>query len=652
MRRFTTSAASAIGGLVLLAVPAVAAAQGAAHAAVAVPRAAAVEVGSVRGLVHDERGTPVAGAMVSAVGPITAFAVTGDSGRFDLAGLPAGVYLLRVHQPGYASPRGQRLDVAAGGFVSSSIAIRRLPDGTAPLPLVEAGIGGAAASTTVLDRLEDSLRSDAAEGSSSGTAADGAAAPADAAPETASDEDELTWYLRHMRRSILKDGVTVALVSDRDDPAQALARETGSPVRMATDFLAMPFTGQVNLLTTGTLDGPQQLFDGDNQLRGITYAAVGAPAGRDADWTVRGALTDGDLTSWIVAGTYLTRPGTEGRHRYDVRLSYSTERYDGGNPEALRAVADGSRNAGIVSAFDTLQVNRRLAVTYGAGYSHYDYLDGRNLLSPRVSAVFTPMNRTRLTTLVARRAVAPGAEEFVPPLDGVWLPPQRTFSPAAPDGRLSAEQATHLDVGVERDLKAVTLTARTYRQQIQDQLVTMFGPDLPDRPATDIGHYFVGAAGDVDVSGWAAGVRTAIADRVTGSVEYSVSRATWYHGDDIDYLVVLAPSVARPRIEHVHDVSTKIETDVPETDTRVLVVYRLSDGFSSADGGRSPALDSRFDVQVRQSLPFMDFSTARWEMLVGVRNFFRDPMAEQSVYDELLVVKPPKRIIGGLTVRF
>jgi hypothetical protein len=63
-------------------------------------------------------------------------------------------------------------------------------------------------------------------------------------------------------------------------------------------------------------------------------------------------------------------------------------------------------------------------------------------------------------------------------------------------------------------------------------------------------------------------------------------------------------------------------------------------------------VDSRFGVQVHQSLPFMDFSTAKWEMLLGVRNFFREASSDQSVYDELLVVHPPKRIVGGLTMRF
>ena len=90
---------------------------------------------------------------------------------------------------------------------------------------------------------------------------------------------------------------------------------------------------------------------------------------------------------------------------------------------------------------------------------------------------------------------------------------------------------------------------------------------------------------------------------------------------------------------------------------QLVVLYRVSSGFTRPAGTASgatdrSALDSRFDVQVRQSLPFMDFSNAKWEMLVAVRNFFRETSADQSIYDELLVVRPPKRIVGGLTLKF
>src|SRR4029079_10531061 len=106
------------------------------------------------------------------------------------------------------------------------------------------------------------------------------------------------------------------------------------------------------------------------------------------------------------------------------------------------------------------------------------------------------------------------------------------------------------------------------------------------------------------------------------------------------YLVLLAPLVVRPPSDRVQDVSTSIETNVPETATRVWVLCRIGN-LHTTGGTDRPAYDSRFDVQVRQSLPFMDFSNAKWEMLLAVRNFFRETAPDQSIYDELLVVHPP-----------
>jgi hypothetical protein len=105
--------------------------------------------------------------------------------------------------------------------------------------------------------------------------------------------------------------------------------------------------------------------------------------------------------------------------------------------------------------------------------------------------------------------------------------------------------------------------------------------------------------------------------------------------------------------ERVQDVTASIDTDIPVTETHVFALYRLSDGFAgSTIDSLGPSFGARFDVQVIQSLPFMDFASAHWEMLVGVRNLFREMADEASIYDELLVVRPPKRIVGGLTLRF
>ncbi len=67
----------------------------------------------------------------------------------------------------------------------------------------------------------------------------------------------------------------------------------------------------------------------------------------------------------------------------------------------------------------------------------------------------------------------------------------------------------------------------------------------------------------------------------------------------------------------------------------------------------TPGPDVRFDVQLYQGLPFISTGKARWELVFAVRNLFHDPQKQvESLYDELLVVRPPKRVVGGVTVQF
>jgi hypothetical protein len=417
-------------------------------------------------------------------------------------------------------------------------------------------------------------------------------------------------------------------------------------------FSATPFSGQLNLLTTSSFDNPQQLFSADNLSHSVAYVSVGAPAGSNADWAVRGAFTQADISSWLIAGAYSTHGAA--RHRYNLGLSYATQRYDGGNPAALRDVTDGSRNAGEVYGFDAFTITPALVLTYGTRYARYDYLDGKSLVSPRVGLTVSPSEHFRINTLLSRRASAPGAEEFLPPGDnGIWLPPQRTFSPLSTGRLLDAERTTHADLQVERDLgESSAISVRAFRQRVDGQLVTMFGVEVPGLPQANLGHYFIGNYGQVKARGLGAGFRAAVAGRVRGAVDYSWTRASWNPGEDLSYWMLRLPSTTPLRASRIHDVATTVETDVPETSTRIVVLYRVSNAFAHRSADDDALFDSRFDVQVRQSLPFMDFSTAKWEMLIGVRNFFHEPAVDQSVYDELLVVHPPKRIVGGLTMRF
>ncbi len=604
-------------------------------------RVAALASGAIHGQVQDEAGLPVAGVVVSALGSTNAVDVTDRAGRFELRSLPPGPYLVRARLSGFIAPRGQVVQVSPSGSVLSSIALRHATSASivAP-PIVPAAVGPVS-----IEPPQDAQPTDA---TSTGEKAD-----------KPLDRDELPWRLRHARRSILNDAQVIIATAEASGPTglgaspRGLSHAMGSSARLATNFFAgTPFSGQLNLLTTSSFDAVQDVFAPRVFAgRSIANFVVGAPAGANADWTVRGAVTQGDLSSWVVSGDYVTRSALA-RHKYDLGLSYSTQRYDGGNFAALRNVTDGSRNVGTMHGFDTFAVNRAVILTYGADYARYDYLTDSSLLSPRVAATIMPADHLRITARLSRRSVAPGAEEFVQPDTGIWLPPQRTFSSLDGQSPLIAERTLHIDAGVERDFGPATVSLRAFRQSVDDQLVTLFGVDQPGQPNAVLGHYFVANNGGVDTNGYSAGIKAVFAARVHGSIEYSYVQASWNQAQAPKYLLLLAPSALRSSNEQIHDISTSLEADVPETATRVMVLYRLSNGFAGRNFADISGTDGRFDVQVRQSLPFLDFSNAKWEMLVTVRNFFRDSASDQSIFDELLVVHPPKRVVGGLTLRF
>jgi hypothetical protein len=378
-----------------------------------------------------------------------------------------------------------------------------------------------------------------------------------------------------------------------------------------------------------------------------TEAAGGA-------WAVQGAMTQGDLSSWIVAGSY--RSIASSNHAYELGLSYSTQQYDGGNVAALSAMRDNARNVGTVYGFDEWTVSPRLVLGYGTGFARYDYLNGSGLWSPRVTLTL-PMNGVRVKALASQRAVVPGAEEFAPSTTGLWLPPERTFSPLAANDVFRPEQTRHLQLSLERDLDAgVIVAVRGFTQRIEDQLVEMFGVEMPGGSRTPLGHYFVGTAGDIDARGWGVSLIQEVAGYVRGEVEYTVTTAYWLPSSNP--ALAGAPRGVRSAStgwsENVHDLQTSIEARVPQTATRFSAKYRINTAFwdGNADPMMRQASNNRFNVRVNQSLPFLRFSNADWEMLLDIRNTFREADAAASIYDEALALRAPKRVVGGLLVKF
>src|SRR5262249_20191145 len=153
--------------------------------------------GSLFGRVQDEKGSPVAGVIVSALGTTTTFAVSDRDGRFEFGTLSPGPYALRAHLSGYVAPRALMVQVRASARTTTNISLRRAGS---PPAVLAAGVGGPSDSGDTPEEIA----------APAPDPSDNAAAPTDSHSETA-------WRLRHARRGILRDAsVPVDLFSDSD----------------------------------------------------------------------------------------------------------------------------------------------------------------------------------------------------------------------------------------------------------------------------------------------------------------------------------------------------------------------------------------------------------------------------------------------------
>jgi hypothetical protein len=597
-----------------------------------------LNLGSIQGVVVDDKGAPLSGAMVSALGAAMLMATTDSRGRFLIQPLPSGEYQLRVHLAGFISSRRDGVRVTAATADVNKIQLRRADDPPHARPILAAGVTAPPAETT--------------------------------SPENGDNHTDVAWWLRHLKRSVLKQDGSVVSIADAaseggvtppadDEPlgggSSRFGRAFDSAANMAASFFtATPFSGEVNFLTTSAF-GPGPFAFSDFVPRGVAYMSIGAPAA-SGRWDVRASMSQSDVSAWILAGSFTSRVAST--HAYEFGVSYSTQQYQHPSPRALMlpgsaSLNDDSRNVGELYGSDRWTINPALAVEYGARLARYDYLARHSLLSPRLGLTLSPASNTHITATVAQRMVAPGAEEFLAQTTvGPWLPPERTFAPLAGED-LRVERARFFDLAINHDFGGdVVIGMRRYEQRVDNQLVTLFGLPINGGPETP-GHYFVASAGGVQADGWGFRIGSAPARRVRGSVDYSITHAAWLSRGDMAAIAAWAPMAIRPQREDIHDVTTSLETELPQTSTRVFVLYKLNSAFARGDDPTRPSFDYRFDVQVNQALPFMPFSdAARWEVLVGVRNMFRDPTDMTSIYDELLVVRPPKRVVGGVLVRF
>jgi hypothetical protein len=565
------------------------------------------------GTIRDERGQGIGGAMVIALGPTTVSARTDPAGRFTLP-LPPGEYVIRATRD---------------GFISTYREVVRVPNRTVVERHIRLNRRGAAVPPPPRD----------------------AAADPQQAPNHA--HDEAAWRLRRLPPTVLRDSGAVAgdwtpEPGDGVAPRMTFLEWARQESRRAAGYIAgLDFTGHVNYFAAGSIARAGESVVEAAPTR-VADLAIGAPVGSRGDWTLRGVVDAGRRSVWALHGEYRSRDGFT--HTLAVGGFYTAHTSAIGAPSDSLPQAIGRRVSGAY-LLDRWHAHPSITLDYGVRVDRYDHLEEDFLAGGRIGVRASLPGVTAVGS-ATRSVFAPGSDEFLLPSSaGPWVPPLRTFSSLG-GAAFDVERVRHLDVGVERRFGEASgahrvISVRWFRESTLNQPAVIFGLGV----GGDRGHYQVGTPGSFDMRGWTVDVDSEVTPAIAARVQYTMGDVDWQPGAGGAALEPFVASAVRAGAERVHDVRASVEAALPRTGTAVLITYRVSSAFSDAES-HQPGAAGRFALQVNHALPCEPFDGGRLELLFALRTLYRDLEQPGSIYDELLTVSPPLRMLGGMRIRF
>jgi Carboxypeptidase regulatory-like domain/TonB dependent receptor len=454
------------------------------------------------------------------------------------------------------------------------------------------------------------------------------------ATSSATDDDsgvavsprEWRWLVRHRRRSVLEASDHSGWVAPSVTSATA-----PTPDRQIADLVGSVEFLSAPLALTGGSDAPAQ--DGGASMGAVK---LGGSFDGGGTWSLGGLLAESSTTTWRMAAEFIVQPA-EG-HELEAGAGFGTRDLRVGATSDAEAGGLDTRSLGAIFVRDNWTLNEQVGASVGMRYSFVGFITDHNYLDPFASVTVKPDRATQLRASVASHTLAPGGDL----LTVATLSSAPELVLARLDNRIRAERAVRVDVSAERKLgKATTLGAFSFYEDVRDQMLNAYEGDARARVLR------ISNIGAVLVRGLGVTASHRFGPNVQTSVSYTYGRS--------DRDVALEPEVgASFRVARFHDLVARIETMVDATDTRLAAYWRLN-SLRAAEGdprAGSPLLTTRFDVQLTQGLPFLQSLTrADWEVLLSVRNLSYET-SEAGALDELAVLRPPNRVLGGVSVRF
>lgn len=547
--------------------------------------------GGLVGWVENTHGAPVAGAVISVFGR--------GIGN-------AGIVTLTDSAGQFALPR-----LPAGSYT-----LRALGSGHVPSP--------ARRFTVIPDR-------DATFTVSLIPIGEGAPAEKRALAETDRAEAfrEWRWLLRHKRRSVLEDR------SGEPLPEGAVRLAEAMPLHPS---LAWPadLGGSVEFVATplGAFSPADVSLAGQGALRLRGRFAEGI------QWNLGGLVTESRGRTWRMAAEFVLEPGSG--HTIETGAGYGmglSRRFSVSDDDPIDPYG-----VGTMFLRSRLRVAEHVTASVGTRYSYFGFLEDANHVDAVLAVEAEATPGTTVRGSLASRTLAPGGD--------LLTLSTRDSSPliayAAIGDRLRPSRTTRYELAVDRRTGPTTLGARALYEDTADQIVNVFEGD----PATRSLRMF--NVGPVAAHGVGFTLARHFGEAVSGSVTYTYGLAHRRGSAFAEVLPAGQPAGAAFRRADFHDLEAHVDTFFDVTDTRVQAFCRFNslDPESDGPGGNGAVTNTRFDIQLTQGLPFLQpLTRAEWEVLVAFRNLFYE-RGEGGLFDEVVVLHPPKRVVGGIAVRF
>ena len=562
--------------------------------------------GGLVGWVEDTRGTPVSGVVISLFGKgvdATGLVTLSDSaGRFFLPSLPAGSYTLRA--------------LAAGHLPAPARQVTVLPDRDSTFTVSLTPVKGDPA---------------APETETAVTAAE---------TDEAEAGRELRWLLRHKRRSVLEDQASVVADEGADEEGVIVRASAAGTPRLSSwltgvdgtvEVMANPAGVGVSSVPLGFQAAPES----------FSLLQLKGRMGLGGSWSLGGLVADSETTTWRAAAEFILEPG--GGHEVQLGSGYGTRLFQ---PLVSGAIdndgREDNRTVGAIFVQDRWQATENVAYSAGARFSYIGFLTDRNHVDPFATVEVRRDERTRVRGSVASHTLVPGGDLLTLSVRG--SAPAMAF--AVMDEALRPERSMHYELAVDQALGATTLSARTFYEGVDDQLVNAFTGQEGARTLRILN------GGGLQARGMGLTVARRFGDALSGSLSYTYGHS-WRRDPATVTAAGALPELFAYHDADFHDLIGRVETFIDWSDTRVIAFYRINTLTPETDGKKATALNNaRFDVQLRQGLPFLGGLTrADWEFLLAVRNLFYET-SEGAMLDEVAVLNPPKRVLGGISVRF